>query len=86
MSQEFQALLSNGTRSLHHCQLYQNVICNKWVFKIKQKADGTVERLKARLVAKSFKQQCGISYIDTFSPIIKPLTIWVLLALAVHFN
>ncbi|XP_059446489.1 uncharacterized mitochondrial protein AtMg00810-like [Corylus avellana] len=50
MQQEYDALISNGTWTLCPRPLHHNVICNKWVFKIKRKADGTVERFKARLI------------------------------------
>jgi hypothetical protein len=83
---KFDALLSNQTWTLCPRPIHHNVIRNKWVFKIKRKANGTVERFKARLVAKGFDQRSGIDYTDTFSLIIKPSTIRIILALTVHFD
>lgn len=59
---------------------------NKWVFKIKQHADGIIDRYKARLVAKGFDQVVGLDFIETFSPVIKLVTIRLALALLVHYN
>jgi hypothetical protein len=61
----------------------RNVIDCKWVYKVKHKADGSVNRYKSRLLAKGFKQRMGIDYDDTFSPLVKLATIWLVLSLVV---
>jgi hypothetical protein len=86
MTTEYNALLSNQTWSLCLRPLHHNVVRNKWVYKIKQKADESVDKFKARLVAKGFDQQSGVDYYETFSLVIKPATIRLVLALAIQFD
>jgi hypothetical protein len=86
MKAEFSALVSNHTWTLVPRPTNQKVVRNKWVFKLKQRADGTIDRYKARLVAKGFDQEAGVDFHETFSPVIKPATIRLVLALAVHFH
>ncbi|XP_037474264.1 26S proteasome non-ATPase regulatory subunit 13 homolog B-like [Triticum dicoccoides] len=57
MEQEFQALRKNDTWRLVPPVSGINVIDSKWVFKVKRHADGSIERYKAWLVAKGFKQR-----------------------------
>ena len=52
------------------------------MFTIKSRVDGSVERYKARLVAKDFTQTCGIDYQETFSLVAKINSIRVLMSLA----
>ena len=52
------------------------------VYKVKRKPDGYVDHFKARLIAKGFKQHHDIDCDDTYSLVVKPTTIWVILSLA----
>jgi len=86
MNNEFNALKHNGTWSLIPRKSHMNLVGCKWVFRIKRKPDGSVDRYKARLVAKGFHQQQGIDYSETFSPVVKPTTIRIVLSIAVSSN
>ncbi|KAK0579728.1 hypothetical protein LWI29_030590 [Acer saccharum] len=82
MSEECNALVSNGTWELVQPSSSTNIIGCKWIFRIKRKSDGTVDRYKARLVAKGFNQRPGVDYFETFSPVIKPTTVRLVLSIA----
>lgn len=86
MKLEFDSLMSNGTWTLCPRSPNHNIIHNKWVYTIKCKFDGSVKRFKAQLVAKGFDKRSGVDYTETFSPVIKPSTIRIILASAVHFD
>ena len=83
MDDEYFALLKNGTWHLVPPSQEKNVIDCRWVYRIKAKADGTLDRYKAHLVAKGFKQRYGIDYEDTFSLVVKIATVRLVLSIAV---
>ncbi|CAL2267477.1 unnamed protein product [Prunus armeniaca] len=58
----------------------------RWIYTVKLKVDGFVERYKARLVAKEYTQRYEIDYEETFVPVAKINTIIVILSLAANFN
>lgn len=83
MHDELGALHRNQTWTLVPSTADMNIIGSKWVFKIKRNPNGTINQYKARLVAKGFHQHPGIDFKETFSPVVKPSTIRVILSLAV---
>lgn len=64
----------------------KNLVRCKWIFTVKYKVDGSVDKYKPRLVAKGFTQSYGIDYQETFAPVAKLNTIWVLLSLVVNLD
>jgi hypothetical protein len=81
MQAEITALASNNTWTLVPRRLDMNLVSSKWVFKIKTRSDGSIERYKGRLVARGFTQLPGLDYDETFSPVVKHGTIRLILTL-----
>ena len=54
----------------------------KWIYKIKTRSDGSIERCKARLVAKSFTQEHGIDYEETYASVARISSVRALLVVA----
>jgi hypothetical protein len=82
MADEYKALFDNGTWRLVPRPPGANVVMGKWIFKHKFHSDGSLARHKARWVVRGFSQCHGIDYDETFSPIVKPATIRIVLSLA----
>ena len=83
MSDEYTALINNTTWSLVPSSPTQNVVDYKWVFRIKTNPDGTVAHYKARLIAKGFHQRPGVDFTQTFSPVVKLMTVRLILGIAI---
>uniref|UniRef100_A0A2N9ILI1 Reverse transcriptase Ty1/copia-type domain-containing protein n=1 Tax=Fagus sylvatica TaxID=28930 RepID=A0A2N9ILI1_FAGSY len=82
MQTKLAALEANNTWTLQPLPPGKVPIGSKWVFKVKLRSDGSLERYKVRLVAKGYNQQEGFDYFETFSPIAKFVTVRSLLAIA----
>lgn len=83
MQEELSALYSNNTWHLVPRPSNTNIIGSKWVYHIKYKEDGSIDRCKAWLVARGFTQVPRLDYDETFNHVVKPTTIRIILSLTV---
>lgn len=86
MKEEIDAINKNQTWDLVELPAGKKCIGVKWIYKTKRNAQGEIEKHKARLVVKGYKQQYGIDYQDVFVPVARLETIRLILALAAQNN
>ncbi|KAK9177621.1 hypothetical protein WN943_026809 [Citrus x changshan-huyou] len=84
--EELRALYKNRTCALADLPSGKRTVGCKWVFMVKHKADGSIERFKVGLVAKEYTQTYGIDYRKTFAPVTKINSFRVLLSLATNLK
>ena len=82
LDSEYEQLVDAQTWELVPRSEAPNVISGKWVFKIKKNSDGSIDRYKARWVARGFSQKHDIDYTEIFAPVIRYSSVRLLLSLA----
>ena len=65
------ALKENDSWGIVSCPSNVCPIGCKWVYSIKLRSDGTLDRYKARLVVLGNRQEYGLDYEETFAPVAK---------------
>ena len=83
---EMSSLKTNKTWFLTNLRPSCKSIGCKWIFRKKLRIDGSIEKLKAKLVVIGCKQVEGVDLFDTYSPVSKVTTIRFLIAPACVFN
>ncbi|GJT67365.1 retrovirus-related pol polyprotein from transposon TNT 1-94 [Tanacetum coccineum] len=83
---EIESILQNHTWELVDLPPGCKPLGYKWIFKKKMKADGTVDKYKARVVIQGFRQREGLDYFDTYSPVTRITSIRMIIAIAALRN
>ena len=79
---KLKAHAENGTWEIVKLPPGQKAIGSRWFMKIKRLADGSIDRYRARLVAKGYSQRPGFDYLETFAPTVRVAAIRTILAIA----
>ncbi|XP_014492679.1 uncharacterized protein LOC106755095 [Vigna radiata var. radiata] len=82
IKEEIKMIEKNNIGELINCPHGKDIIEVKWIYKNRLIPNGTIQKQKARLVAKDYSQQPGIDYNESFAPVARLDTIKVLIALA----
>ncbi|XP_057826602.2 retrovirus-related Pol polyprotein from transposon TNT 1-94 isoform X1 [Cryptomeria japonica] len=83
MDEEYGSIIKNDVWDIVPRPKGKSVVSSKWLFKIKHNADGSIEKYKARFVARGFSQKKGIDYEETFAPVVRYTSIRSIIAIAV---
>ena len=86
MRDEMDSMARNKVWKLVDFPPQRKSIGNKWVFKIKRRVDGLIDKFKACLVTKGFTQIEGTAYEETFSHVVTFASIRLLLAMVAHLD
>lgn len=87
MAEEMRSLIKAKVFiSVNRSDVRKKILTGKWVFRIKHDSTGSIDRYKARWVARGFEQRAGIDFEETFAPVAKFQSIRIIIALASMFD
>ena len=86
MVEEYDSIFRNSAWEIVPRLVGKSVVGSRWIYKVKQAADGSIEKYKARFVARGFSQIEGIDYEETFAPVAWYSSIQTILALSAQMG
>jgi hypothetical protein len=86
MMEEYHSIIKNDVWEIVPRPKNKDVVSSKWICTIKHTADESIEKHKARFVARGFSQKEGIDYEDTFSLVAKYTSIRAIIALSTNMK
>ena len=70
---EYSSIMTNDVWEVVPRPQDRSIVGSIWIYKIKHAANGSIEKFKARFVAKGYAQKEGIDYEETFAPVARYL-------------
>ena len=86
MVEEYDSIVRNNAWEIVPRPEGKSVVGSRWIYKVKQVAEGSVEKYKERFVARGFSHIEGIDYEETFSPVARYSSIRTILALSAQMR
>lgn len=80
--EEYDNCMEAETWSLVPYKPDTKVLGNRWIHRIKLNADGSIKKLRSRLVVQGNTQEEGVDYLETYSPVVRTATVRMVLHLA----
>ena len=86
MVEEYDSIVRNNAWEIVPRPVGKLVVGSRWIYKVKQAADGSVDKYKARFFSRGFSQIEGIDYEETFAPITQYSSIRTILSLSAQMD
>ena len=86
MVEEYDSIIKNSAWDIVPRLVDKSVVGSRWIYKVKQATDGSIEKYKARFFSRGFSQIEGIDYEETFAPVARYYSIRTILALSAQMG
>ena len=84
--EEYASIMKNDVWEVVPRPEGKSLVTSRWLYKIKYATDGSIEKYKARFVARGFSQVEGVDYDETFAPVARYTSIRSIISIAVEMG